>query len=325
MKDDKQQPATDGIKCGESFAILLEDYFDGVLSLQKADEVRRHMDACENCKAIAEMIQGSRAVTRKAFDSKMEYLHGISEIHNNLQIEKIKQSIRREYNGKKQAAAIDSTGKKRKTIFTYFPKRMSFIYTAAGFVIILSVLAFFIGGNNLWNNRTKTTDLATNASRDYEAATQETSGGITNETAASSPATDSGAPYTQSDKGVFSGESASREVLAEAIGSIAVADGYSDDLIDAMRGSVAYVRILNSEDSYLAIAAYPVSMIKEKVDALFAIGDQLRLMNLTIEIEIISGENSQKLVEYTSKENVAFLQGIAGDKAAEFLVITINR
>ena len=61
------------------------------------------------------------------------------------------------------------------------------------------------------------------------------------------------------------------------------------------------------------------------MDALFEIGDELRLKHLTIEIEIISGENSQKLVEYTSKENVTFLQGIADDKAAEFLVITINR
>jgi hypothetical protein len=328
MKNDNQQPMTNGIQCGESFAILLGDYFDGVLSAQKAAEVRQHMDSCENCKGITRMMQGSRAVTQKACDSKTEYLHGISESKINHQIESIKQSIRMEFNEKQQPPVVESKSNNSKTFFVRFPKRISFLYTAAGFVVILSVLALFIGGNNIWNKATKSTDLVTNASGNYEAATQETSGGITNETDASCPVAYSGdnsAQYPQSDKGLFSGESAPREIMVEAINSILIAEDRSNDLIEAMQGSVAYIEVSNVETSYVSIAAYPDNMIQKKVDALFAIGDQLRFMNLTIEIEIISGENSQKLVEYTSRENVTFLQEIAADKAAEFLVITINR
>lgn len=323
-----QQPSMNGIACGESFAILLGDFFDGTLSEEKSNEVREHMVSCENCKRMAQAIQVSRTLTQKAENGKTGYIHGISEIQSRLQIEKIKQAVRMEQKGKNQFGSDDQNTKKNKTFFAHFPKRMSFIYTAAGFVVMISVLALFIGGNNMLNNLTKSTDFLTDASGNYEAATQESSGCITNETAASSQYGDvtvDDSKDSQSDKGRYSDGSAAREVMAEAIDSIAITMDYSKELIDAMKGSVAYLAIVNSEDSYIAIAAYPDIMIQEKVDALFQIGNYLRLMNLTIEIEIISGENSQKLVEYTSRENVTFLQEIAEDNAAGFLVITINR
>ena len=138
-------------------------------------------------------------------------------------------------------------------------------------------------------------------------------------------AADDSAKGAESQKGAIS-DAFTDIVLQEAENPVVIAADFSQDLLKAMQGSVLYYEIKNTQSSYTAVAAYPSPIIQSVKDSLTSVGEtRLKPMGLAVEIEIISGENSQKLVEYTGRETVTSLQKSAEADSADFLVITINR
>lgn len=106
---------------------------------------------------------------------------------------------------------------------------------------------------------------------------------------------------------------------------ISIASSYSQELWAIMLGSTTYLEICNNIDYYRAIVVFPSTIIQAKEINLIEIKNKLLLLNLTTKIEFISGEDEQKLVEYTSKENATLLRTNAVANSADFLVISICR
>jgi len=100
---------------------------------------------------------------------------------------------------------------------------------------------------------------------------------------------------------------------------------YGNEFWSTLPGSISYLEIVNDVNYYTAIVVFPSNIINDKKVQIVAIYNKSNLTNTSNNIEIISGEDSQKLLKYTSERNVNLLRTVADNNSAKFLVIFICR
>ena len=85
---------------------------------------------------------------------------------------------------------------------------------------------------------------------------------------------------------------------------IKIMPAYGNEFWSTLPGSISYIEIVNDINYYTAIVVFPSNIITEKKLQIVEIVNKSNLTNTSNNIEIISGEDSQKLLKYTNERNV---------------------
>ncbi len=296
------------------------------------------MDSCPTCRSIYQISLQAKILTNSIKKSKTAFIDSMSNSQKEQQISRIKQRINQEPKPviiEESVPAMDSAkndaGRKqqKKSRAARFPwGHWHYASTAAGFIVLLIVAAIFIsmrgsGGNpfsDLFLNKA-TRESSSQACAEIAAEYNDSNYAATQKGSTNDAGTRSGTENTTSSSGKSTLSSVSRSTMD----SILITPEYGPELAAVIKESAACLEIRNEPNSYMIILVFSSDTIQARVDTIREINQKIEQNNLTTKIEIISGENSQKLVEYTSKENAALLQNAAEKISADFLVITICR
>jgi len=338
--------------CSPKYLELVSDYSDNKLSGNEIVEIENHLNSCSDCREIYELSLLSHKLTDKLIVSKNEYISRISNEDIDFKTDNIMKAIIAEsiVDASFVAAVPAQAKSSRWSVFSiydgkkfngFFNKRInrSFAGVAAGFVVLFSVAYLFgIFGNNsiipAFNKNkmsTQTDDNAYYGSSSFtdrsgmaEIATKEATGSAKDANGSNNyPEQSSVIDKDMVSSTIISGGAdTSFEPSSSIIIDSFLTAEQTAAFYEATADSIAFIQGQTPEYKYVGIYAFASDLVndrKSQIDNIFS------NYSKPVKIEIISGENSQKLLEYTTKENTGYLQKSTEGKNADFLIILIGR
>ena len=156
--NERNQSVDDSMHCDGQYAVLLNDLIDGTLSEEKSADAKAHMESCETCRSLYQLLLQASILTNGIKNSKTDYISSMSAQDKEQQISRIKQRLllEKEEKDKKGQETSEKTGvnivdqktmdnpSKKRKILLFKPRNLIYASTAAGFAILFLVAAIFI-------------------------------------------------------------------------------------------------------------------------------------------------------------------------------------
>ncbi len=345
-KNDINKTKEEVISKNESFALLLIDFIDGNLSNEESYKVKEQLDSNDELKEIYSSLLYSSALSKKLVGNRNEFVNTLSNEYKNERKDKIYGILRAENENRRNFAVtkdINSSKSNRISIlplaFRNIIKKIDFsknihVYasTAAGFLIIISAIIIFSNNGFIKNNLSNIESRKGSQNLTKQDNNENPEGGKALISSNTAPALGSFTDQaevkdTANNYNPCTNESALSSAISEKINdfsswTIIAAKSVKTDVCNIISTSKYYLEIVNNDKTYLAVMCFPSNLINDKEKLLLDLQNKIVL---PLKIEIISRENSQKLLEYTSEQNKAILENEALKNDAEFLVISIGR
>lgn len=336
--------------CSPKYTELISAYTDNRIEGSDLKVIETHISSCKVCKEHYELSLLSRKLTDKLRSDKNEYIDSLSNEDIDFNTANIMKAIMSESTEVVYAtdtSQVESNKTKSKIFYfangsvfrEFFNKRVnrSFTGVAAAFLVLFSV-AYLVGlfGNNsiipaLNKSRTATevdnnAFYGRNSISDKSGMAQVETKESVNDAAGDYKDTVRSSITTEGDMNISKVVSESSESTATPVSDNIIESLLTSEQTTAFykvtADSIAFVQGHIPEYQYVGIYAFTSDIINDKkvmVDNIF------NKYTKPVKIEIISGENSQKLIEYTTKENTGYLQKATDGKNADFLIILIGR
>lgn len=313
-------------KCEQYDINTIIDIIDGNIHDDAYLDMLKHIESCDNCRMLYNQIKISQNILKKAKESKENYINNISLEYKKEKIDIIKQKLKEKEKEKENENEVVNNKKSVRTIplINYFSKLNNNIFnngnlfkvssTAAIFVVMILVIYIFSKSFFLTKTGTDSKEMYGTNQKDASASIymdgiQETADGNTK---------NEGVSERDVNNSIDSSYTQSTVKLDEVI----VLPQLSKEINEILLLSAYNIIIKNDENNYQNISCISKDQIVVAQQKLLEI---ISNSKISAKIEIISGENSEKLIEYTSKENIANLRDIAVLDKADFLIISIGR
>lgn len=333
--------------CSPKYTELISDYVDNNIESSDIKELQNHISSCKDCREHYDLSLLSLKLTGKLSSDKNEYIDSISKDEIDFKTGNIMKAIMSESTDNTYADVKQSEEKAaRNKIFSFtdsknfkgfFNKRInrSFAGVAAAFFVLFSAayLFGFFGNNSIiptFNKGITTTETdnafyGRNSVKDKSGMAQEDtkgSGGDATGDYKDNAQSAAAAEVIVSSKVVSEMNESSISPASDIIIDNFLNSEQTAAFYEITTDSIAFIQTSIPEYQYVGIYAFSEDFINDKK---ILVSNIFNNYTKPVKIEIISGENSQKLIEYTTKENTGYLQNATVGKNADFLIILIGR
>lgn len=363
MKDKNIKHNNCDTGCKDEFSLRLIDLIDNTLTDEESALMKSHMEICPECRDSYRLMMDSMLITKNSHDKRLDYIDGMELTDRKRQINNINQLIISEknkrrvfsrlflYNPKHRAFASAAAGIVVLVFITFIFSSMNNLDIKGNFTDDFGTRTAEITGKG---------SVTTDAGSPLNEQSAYTQG---DRNADSSPETGSSCPPDNISSYGAEADSVSVKASDTGLGNVSASSSsssiidsnkswssisanpamenlsnapadirtesyvfitpeISSDLWKAVQGFTAYYEMKNDSETYLSIISFKKDIINSKKNIIIQITEQIKF---TVKIEIISGENTQKLVEYTSKETADLLSKNAVSNGSDLLIISIGR
>jgi hypothetical protein len=287
-------------------------YFDGDLSDSMKHHIDQHMKTCPKCTKKFQHLLYSVDLLKVSRQSRNLHVDSISDAKQAYHIEQIMKSI---------------TPQRVSRILPMTKRVRAFGGLLVGFFVV-SILIYLFNPANPYKEIIHRSDSAPQqVSNSHEKDDQTSDTGsyspVYNQPADQETAIDNnkvGDDENISSEMVMPNLSESETPILSAFYRMTgnnpqEADIFSADILYAIETS-------NTQFSYIGVSLIDAYLISQKHEQLQLISDRY---GIPADIKIITGENSQKLIEYIDEESLAIFREYSLDNSKDYLVILIGR
>jgi hypothetical protein len=320
--------------CGTGDFHILTAYLDGELSPQHRSEFQTHLSTCSLCRHYVDVSTITMQAAKNMSAKNDAMIRSISADGILNAKSKLLQSIREEYTVQNEVPQEEQSKKRpRIDFFSRFARNpiSSYAATAAVFVVLFLSIAVYTGIGRLSKDAPlfpEGHEMATNGDAFDNPDGNDSSYDDAEGAASYSDETADTKNHTETDASVIlpSGDfsavpSSERQYLAPS-DAFWLDDARADEYRRNVEQALFSVEFADTTYVYIGIFGYPMDQIDDYRSILKNLVSESQYQPV---IEIIGGENSQKLVEYTGEDEALFLLQRAEKNNALLLVVSIGR